>query len=355
MKKKIRVGILFGGKSVEHEISIISAQNIFEALDKNKYDPVLLGIDKQGFWHYTDQFKPFTKGPLVILTQLPQKQGGSLISLKTAKVIASVDVVFPVLHGPFGEDGTVQGLFKLNHIPFVGPGVLSSAICMDKEVTKRLLEQAGIPVSKYMTVTDKTKITFSEITQKLGLPFFIKPANLGSSVGIHKVKNEKEFLPALNDAFQYDTKILIEEFIEGREIECAVLGNDKPLASRVGEVIPHHEFYSYKAKYLDKKGAILKIPTQLENALTQNVQTLAIKTFQTLQCEGMARVDFFLKKEGQVIVNEVNTIPGFTQISMYPKLLILSGITYSQILDTLINLAFHRFHREKKLKTSFKI
>lgn len=358
MKKKIRVGILFGGKSVEHEISILSAQNIFDALDKKKYDPVLMGIDKQGFWHYTDSFKQFTKGPLVALTHLPQKSGGQLISLKTAKIIASIDVVFPILHGPFGEDGTVQGLLKLNNIPFVGPGILSSAICMDKEITKRLLKEANISIANYVTVTDKNKITYSTISEKLGLPFFIKPANLGSSVGIHKVKSEKEFLPALNDAFLYDSKILIEECIDGREIECAVLGprdsNDKPLASHVGEVISQHEFYSYEAKYLDEKGAILKIPTQLEGGLLQKVQEIAIKTFQTLECEGMARIDFFLKKNGDVIVNEVNTIPGFTQISMYPKLLILSGIAYPQILETLIELAFQRFHREKKLKTSFK-
>lgn len=355
MKKRVRVGILFGGKSVEHEISIISAQSILNALDKKKYEPILIGIDKEGFWHFTDQFKQFKKGPQVALVRLPNKKNAQLVSLKTSKIVSSLDIIFPVLHGPFGEDGTVQGLFKLVNIPFVGPGVLSSAVCMDKEMTKRLLAYAGIQIAKYITVCrlEKDKISFSDITLKLGLPFFIKPASLGSSVGIHKVKSEKEFLASLKDAFQYDHKILIEEYVDGREIECAVLGNEKPLASIVGEIIPQHEFYSYEAKYLDSKGAISKIPAKLEESTIKKIQDIALRTFTILECEGMARIDFLLRKNGEIIVNEVNTIPGFTSISQYPKLLEASGIPYSQIIDTLIELAFQRFEKEKRLKTSY--
>jgi D-alanine-D-alanine ligase len=260
-----------------------------------------------------------------------------------------LDVIFPILHGPFGEDGTVQGLLKLAQIPFVGADVLGSAIGMDKDVMKRLLLQAGIPTARFLCAHRhcQDKLHFHEIVAALGLPFFVKPANLGSSVGISKVKAEKEFLPALEKAFQFDRKILIEEFIEGREIECAVLGNEYPIASLAGELIPTHEFYSYEAKYIDEKGAHFKIPAELSLECMSAVQQMAIDAFRILCCEGMARVDFFLKSSGALYVNELNTIPGFTKISMYPKLWESSGMPYSQLLDRLIQLAIERFHNVK--------
>ena len=328
MPKKIRVGLLFGGRSVEHEISLLSAKNVAQALDKKKYDVAFIKIDKQGAC--------FSKTEIF-------------------KSIQSVDVLFPILHGTFGEDGTVQGLLKLANIPFVGSGVLGSAVCMDKDIMKRILRDAEIPISNFMIVHDfeKDKITFGDIQNKLGVPFFIKPANSGSSVGIHKVKEKKDFEKTLKDAFQYDRKVLIEEYIQGREIECAVLGNEAPIASAPGEIIPQHEFYSYEAKYLDEKGALLKVPADLSEDIVKKIQDLSIRSYKALCCEGMARVDFFLRDE-EVLVNELNTIPGFTKISMYPKMWEVSGISYSQLIDKLIQLALDRFKKEKKLKTSFK-
>ena len=328
MPKKIRVGLLFGGRSVEHEISLLSAKNVAQALDKKKYDVAFIKIDKQGAC--------FSKTEIF-------------------KSIQSVDVIFPILHGTFGEDGTVQGLLKLANIPFVGSGVLGSAVCMDKDIMKRILRDAEIPISNFMIVHDfeKDKITFGDIQNKLGVPFFIKPANSGSSVGIHKVKEKKDFEKTLKDAFQYDRKVLIEEYIQGREIECAVLGNEAPIASAPGEIIPQHEFYSYEAKYLDEKGALLKVPADLSEDIVKKIQDLSIRSYKALCCEGMARVDFFLRDE-EVLVNELNTIPGFTKISMYPKMWEVSGISYSQLIDKLIQLALDRFKKEKKLKTSFK-
>ncbi|MBI2646561.1 MAG: D-alanine--D-alanine ligase [Deltaproteobacteria bacterium] len=329
MPKKIRVGLLFGGRSVEHEISILSAKNIAQAMDKKKYDVAFIKIDKQGAC--------FSKTEIF-------------------KSIQSVDVLFPILHGTFGEDGTVQGLLKLANIPFVGAGVLGSAVCMDKDMMKRVLRDAGIPISNFMIVQDfeKDKITFSDIQNKLGVPFFIKPANSGSSVGIHKIKDKNQFEKALKDAFQYDRKVLIEEYIQGREIECSVLGNETPIASAPGEIIPQHEFYSYEAKYLDEKGALLKVPADLPEDTVKKIQEIAIRSYKALCCEGMARVDFFVRGGDEILVNELNTLPGFTKISMYPKMWEASGISYSQLIDKLIQLALDRFKKEKKLTTSYR-
>jgi len=319
MKKK--VGILFGGKSAEHEISLLSAKNVFDAIDKSKFDPVLVKIDKTGKWQVTDVFQ--------------------------------FDVVFPILHGPFGEDGTIQGFLKLADIPYVGTAVLGSAVGMDKDVMKRLFRDAGIPIGKFLSVKYCEKqLSFAEAEAALGSPFFIKPANMGSSVGISKVRSEAEYTAALNEAFQYDTKIIIEEFIPGREIECAVLGNEEPAASLPGEIIPAHDFYSYDAKYLDEKGASLQIPARLDEAATKRIQELAIKVFQVLCCEGLSRVDFFLKDSGEIIVNEINTMPGFTKISMYPKMWEACGVSYTALITRLIELAVDRFEKEQKLKTS---
>ncbi|PIR06167.1 MAG: D-alanine--D-alanine ligase [Candidatus Komeilibacteria bacterium CG11_big_fil_rev_8_21_14_0_20_36_20] len=343
--KKINIGILFGGKSAEHEVSLQSAKNIIEAIDKKKYNPILIKIDTTGKWLLADNNNQ--------VALIPQSNG-QILNLTTRKNNLVVDVVFPILHGPFGEDGTVQGLLKLANIPFVGASVLGSAIGMDKNVMKRLLRDADIPIGEFMVLKSDEKIpAYKNIRNKLGVPFFIKPANMGSSVGVYKVKDKNEYLKAIKNALKYDHKILIEEYIDGREIECAILGNSKPTASIAGEILSPHEFYSYEAKYLDEKGAVLEIPAKISGKITKQIQQLAVKTFQTLSCEGLARVDFFLKKNNDIIVNEINTLPGFTKISMYPKLWQASGISYTELINKLIQLAIEKFNRENKLKTNY--
>ncbi|MEK7189594.1 MAG: D-alanine--D-alanine ligase family protein, partial [Patescibacteria group bacterium] len=282
-KRQLNIAILFGGRSAEHEVSWQSAKNVISALDKKKYNPVLIFIDKSGRWFLNNK-----SGDSIAL--LPQSNG-KITNLTHPKIKQKIDVVFPVLHGPFGEDGTVQGLLKLANAPFVGAGVLGSAVGMDKDVMKRLLRDAGLPIGKFSVFKKMDKINFKDVVTKLGLPLFVKPANLGSSVGISKVKNKKSLSKAIAEAFKYDTKILIEEFINGREIECAVLGNDNPIASMPGEIIPSHDFYSYNAKYIDDKGARLEVPAKLPGAIREKIQKLAVKTFQTLCCEGLGRVD----------------------------------------------------------------
>lgn len=363
MPGKIRVGILFGGRSAEHEVSLQSARNIIDAIDRDKYEVVLIGIDKKGEWHLNEEPRflvPTTQSELPELREsrenlalVPGKRNQQLVALSGEERLGSLDVIFPVLHGPFGEDGTVQGLLKLANIAFVGAGVLGSAVGMDKDVMKRLLRDAGVPVARFIAISRyaSTEADFDYTRGQLGLPLFIKPANLGSSVGIHKVKDRQGFDAALHDAFNYDNKVLIEECIDGREIECSVLGNDNPIASVPGEILPRHEFYSYEAKYLDENGAMLVIPAKLPLETSERIRQLALKTFSVLSCEGMARVDFLLRSGGEIIVNELNTIPGFTRISMYPKLWEATGISYSELIDKLIELAIERFEREKRLKT----
>ena len=367
MHKKITVGILFGGKSAEHEVSLQSAKNVYEAIDKSKYNVKLIGIDKAGLWHLNDaeEFLLNANNPELIklrnipgnLAMVPGEKNHQLVKTDNSHSIGKIDVVFPILHGPFGEDGTIQGLLKLANVAFVGASVLGSAVGMDKDVMKRLLRDAKIPIGKFLTYNQfqKTEINFAEVVKNLGAPFFIKPANLGSSVGISRVDKKTEFISALNEAFKFDTKIIIEENMEAREIECSVLGNENPIASVPGEIVTdsaHHKFYSYEAKYIDEKGANLQIPASLSTEVTKKVKELAVKTFKVLCCEGMARVDFFLSKENQVFVNELNSIPGFTKISMYPKLWEASGISYTELIDRLIQLAISRFEKEKILKTT---
>ena len=367
MSKKIRVGILFGGRSAEHEISLLSAKTIVEAMDTEKYDIVLIGINKSGEWFlHSDlkclsnesdpqkiQFKKEYEKENVAL--VAKEIGNPLVSLAGKVLNCPLDVIFPALHGTYGEDGTVQGLLKLANIPFVGAGVLASAIGMDKDVMKRLLRDAGIPVAKFLTLQLHTykNVSFEHIQTTLGLPFFVKPANAGSSIGISKVNNQSEFEEKIALAFQFDRKILIEECIIGREIECSVLGNEKPLTSLPGEIIPAHEFHSYEEKYLGK-GAIFEYPARLKPDEVSALQALALKTYQVLCCEGMGRVDMFLKPDGQIFVNEINTIPGFTKTSMYPKMWESSGLGLSDLIDQLIVLALERFKKEQSLKTTFK-
>jgi D-alanine-D-alanine ligase len=357
-----KIGILFGGKSAEHEISLLSAKNIYEAIDRTKFEPVLVGIDKSGRWLINDasRFLLNADNPSQISLSADgkpaalQPESHGLLSADNSGISpVHLDAVFPILHGPFGEDGTIQGFLKLAGIPFVGPGVLGSAVGMDKDAMKRLLRDAQIPIGKFLTVKNHEKApSFAEVKTALGTPVFIKPANMGSSVGISKVRNEDEYAAALKDAFQYDTKIVIEEFISGREIECAVLGNEEPIASVPGEIIPTHDFYSYDAKYIDEKGASLEIPAKLDDKTKRRVQELAVKVFQALCCEGLSRVDFFLKADGEIIVNEINTMPGFTKFSMYPKLWEASGVSYTELITRLIELAISRFEKERGLKTS---
>lgn len=374
MSKKLRVGIIFGGKSGEHEVSIVSATNVFNALDKNKYDVTLVGIDKMGRWALPDQALLMANAENPRLVNLnKEKQSVSLVPFEAEKSLVPVggnggalvaggrfDVVLPIMHGTYGEDGTIQGLFELANLPYVGSGVLGSSVGMDKDVAKRLLAGAGIPVVpakvlKRFEFDKDPKAAVAEIIKTVGLPFFVKPANMGSSVGVHKVKTESEALAKIKDAFTYDVKILAEKGLSVRELECAVLGHNDPKASIVGEIIPTHEFYSYEAKYMDENGAHLKIPAEdITPELAKRIQELSVRAFKTLELSGMARVDFFLdKNSGELYLNEVNTIPGFTQISMYPKLWMASGQTYSGLLDELIQLALERHREKNSLKTSF--
>ncbi len=360
-KEKIKIAILFGGRSAEHEVSIQSAKNVAAALDEDKYDLLLVGIDRQGGWHFFADQRIFTQAvsnPDIIkkgegVAFLPAGQKSKVLLYQQGKFLPSPDVVFPVLHGPYGEDGAVQGLLKMLNLPVVGADILGSAVGMDKEIMKRLLKEAGLPVGKFVVIRqgERQNISWSQVVKELGSPVFVKPANLGSSVGVSKVENEDQFQQALQLAFNYDLKVIVEEFIAGREIECAVLGNEQPRASLAGEIVPQHDFYSYEAKYLDKEGAVLKIPAELPDEILKKIQSLAVKTFLTLQCRGMGRVDFFLKDNEEVLINEINTIPGFTQISMYPKLWEISGLPYSALLDELIRLALERFSRLQRLQS----
>ena len=313
-----KVGIIFGGQSAEHEVSIQSARNIVEAMDKDKYEVTEIYIDKKGEWFVNSA------------------------SVNPFDILKTVEVVFPIVHGTNGEDGALQGLLRMVGVPFVGADVLGSAVGMDKDVMKRLLRDAGIPIGKFVTIRKSEELTYDQAFDKLGVPLFVKPANAGSSVGVHKVKSAEEYASALMDAFKYDTKVLVEEYIKGREIECAVLGNDEPKASLPGEVRASHEFYSYDAKYIDPNGAKIIIPADLSTELVLEVQEIAIKTFQTLECYGLARVDVFVTPENKIIVNEINTLPGFTSISMYPKMWQVSGINYTDLISKLIELALSR-------------
>lgn len=364
---KQKLLILFGGRSAEHEVSLMSAKNIFEAVDKNKYDVVLVGISKTGEWYKTstEHFYEYVNNPQNV--KLGEKQNRvvllncgdecELLRVEDHNEKENVDVVFPVIHGTYGEDGTLQGLLKLACVPFVGPGVLSSSVCMDKDFSKRLLEQNGILVAKHLVYQKQEnnqmpKIDYEKVTEKLGNTVFIKPANLGSSVGINNATNEVEFEKAVAEAFKYDSKILAEEAVLGREIECAVMGNENPLASKPGELILDSEFYSYESKYSNSTKTKIEIPAKIPPEEILKIQQLAIKAYKTLGCEGMARVDFFLKEGGEILVNEINTIPGFTNNSMYPKMWEASGVSQTELINQLINFAIKRFERENSLKTS---
>ncbi|HET6146818.1 MAG TPA: D-alanine--D-alanine ligase family protein [Polyangia bacterium] len=362
MDGRTRVVILFGGRSAEHEVSILSARNVLAALDRTRFNPILIGIDKQGRWRA--QSERLLAGATGDPRQLRLEDEAPVVALSTApssitEVLDRDDVVFPVLHGTYGEDGTVQGLLELADVAYVGAGVLGSAIGMDKDVAKRLLRDAGIPIVDFRVVSaadvrDDPQAAAAQAAA-LGYPLFVKPANAGSSVGVSKVITPAALVPAMRAALAFDRKVLLERAVDAREIEVAVLGNDHPIASVPGEIVVHHRdgFYSYDAKYVDADGAAWKIPAELPPALAQRIQELAVATFRALELAGMARVDFFVDKTtAQVFVNEVNTIPGFTAISMYPKMWEASGIPIRDLVNRLINLAIERRDARRCLCTT---
>jgi D-alanine-D-alanine ligase len=392
--KKLRVGILFGGRSGEHEISLLSAASVFKAINQDKYEVVPIGITKDGRWltasdaerllagsfadknvrathvlragdpEATPSAAVLQNGEAVVVPPEPHKSGTGLTPFQSdaptrraADRAINVDIIFPVLHGTFGEDGTIQGLLELADIPYVGAGVLGSAAGMDKDIMKSLFRAAGLPIVKHVTVLrgdwdSQPKKVQKLVESKLKYPVFVKPANLGSSVGISKARDRKELGPAIDEAAKFDRKIVIEEGVGGkknkaREIECSVLGNDKPLASVPGEIVPGAEFYDYTAKYLDE-GSQLIIPAKLTKAEKKKVQELAVAGFRAVDCSGLARLDFLMDpKSRKIYLNEINTMPGFTSISMYPKLWAASGVGYPELIERLIELGMER-HAEKK-------
>ena len=357
---KQRIGIIFGGRSGEHEVSIRSAESIRNALDLSKYDVVMIGIDKQGAWRLADPGRPLLDAMNAgdassALIAMAESGRAVLREPDTGVSRDSVDVLFPIAHGTYGEDGSLQGLLRLLDVPFVGASVLGSAVAMDKDVMKRLLRDAGIPVPRFVTIreADRDQVSFDVLSTEIGTPLFVKPCNLGSSVGISRVDSPGQWDDALADAFRYDHKVIIEEAIAGRELECSVLGNDQPEASVPGEIDVHAEFYSYAAKYIDENGATLIIPAPLDDDATRRVQELSVAAFQALECSGMARVDLFLTDSGELYLNEINTLPGFTTISMYPKLWEASGVSYAELLDRLIALAIERHAQDAGLERSY--
>lgn len=369
---KLSVAVLFGGRSAEHEISLLSARFVVESLDREKYEPILIGIDKSGRWSLQEEalllnaardprlVKLDPSMPGVLLAPHPAGDGKSLQRVDSASgAPLKADVIFPVLHGPMGEDGTVQGLLELSGLPYVGAGVLGSAVGMDKDVMKRLLLQAGLPVLPYETVRRSEwqlarQATLSRLMQ-LGFPQFVKPANLGSSVGVSRVKEQAELTPALEHAFEFDDKLVIEAGLDHpREVECAVLGGELPRASVPGEITIDHPdgFYSYAAKYVDGSGVHTRIPADLSPEQTEVVQRLALSTFRTLECDGLSRVDLFLDKSGAWYVNEINTLPGFTAVSMFPKLWQASGVPARELMTILIDDALSRAARKRARRSS---
>ncbi len=348
MDKKT-VAVIFGGQSGEHEVSLMSSSNVIQAMDREKYNIVMIGITKKGKWMiYNGPIEKIQNGDW-------EKEEKYLIEDFSIyhPIVQSIDVLFPIVHGPMGEDGTVQGLFELLNLPYVGCGVLASAVGMDKIYAKIIYQMAGLPQGKYVALMryqwrENQGQEIEKIEKKLNYPIFIKPANMGSSVGITKAHNRQALIEGIEEASKYDRKILLEEFIDCREVECGVLGNDHPKASALGEILPSNEFYDYHAKYFDDGKSRLLIPAPLDEKTTKKIQDLAIKAFRAIDGSGLARIDFFVERNtGEIYINEINTLPGFTNISMYPKLWEYCGIPYGELIDQLIELAIERFEDKK--------
>jgi D-alanine-D-alanine ligase len=352
MSKK-RIAILYGGRSVEHGVSINSARNIFQYIDKNLFEPIPIGISLSGVWYKTETItKEIEKGEELSLLLNPNSP-----TFTSKSGSFKVDIVFPVLHGTDGEDGSIQGLLKAMDIPMIGTGVAGSAMSMSKLVAKRLLKEAGLPVNKFLFsyFSDKKQFTFEEIEKELGLPFMVKAANLGSSVGVSKVKSKDDFEKSVSDSFNFDDCVLFEEFIEGREIECAILGNDPVQASLPGEIIisSNYDFYTFDAKYVDGAAVSIEVPAKIEPSLVEKIRTVSIKSYQALGCEDFSRVDLFLTKTGDVFVNEINTIPGFTNSSMFPMMWKERGISFSELITKLAELAEVRYKKSKRVARDY--
>ena len=355
MSKKLSIAILYGGRSVEHEISIRSAKNVVARIDQDSFSIVLLGITKIGSWYLNKTIDDEINSGLSVSLNL-DASAPHLIEIESGRTI-KIDVIFPVLHGTDGEDGSIQGLFKSMNLPVVGSGVLGSAISMDKIVSKKILRECGIPVAAYLEFdkTQKDSITFEEIVDKVGLPFMIKSAALGSSVGISMIKSKAGFSSALAESFRYGEKILMEQFIVGRELECAVIGNEQPRASIPGEIvmIKDYDFYTYEAKYLDENAIEIQLPAEVDESTTEKIRRFSVQAYQALRCEDFARVDLFLTEGGEIIINEINTIPGFTSASMFPMMWQNMGISYTELISELVNLCLKRFNTSKDLETDY--
>lgn len=368
MSRKVRVGVIFGGRSGEHEVSLMSAQSVMEALDHDKYEVVMIGIDREGRWLTGDVKAALEGGADNVArpaTLLPDPKSSALLEVRSVEArganfseVSELDVVFPVLHGPYGEDGTVQGLLELTGIPYVGAGVVGSAVGMDKGIFKAVMEAHALPILPWLLVLasewrGRPDEILDAVEDKLTYPLFTKPANLGSSVGVSKCRDRAELAVGLAEAARYDRRTVVEQGIEARELEVSVLGNDAPVASVIGEIKPRRDFYDYVAKYVSDDSELI-IPADLAPEVANDVRSMAVQAFKAIDCAGMARADFLLDKaDGQVYLNELNTIPGFTRISMYPKLWEATGLSYAELLDKLIDLALERRQVRAGLETSF--
>lgn len=348
--------MLYGGKSVEHEISIRSARNVFQHMDKNLFDPVLIGITKKGRWHLVrDIDQDIGEGPALNLSL-----GHSSDTFQTTTGTdgtGKLDAVFPVLHGTDGEDGSIQGLLQTVSVPYAGSGVLGSAVAMDKLLSKRLLQASGIPTSRFLTFNPQKgeHLEYSQVISTIGSPFMVKPISLGSSVGISKVKSAEEYEQALKESFSFDQGVLLEAYIQGRELECAILGNARPKASSPGEIVinPKYEFYTYDAKYEDPGAVEIKIPAELPPETAEKIKDICVQSYQALNCEDFARVDLFLTDQGEIFINEINTIPGFTNSSMFPSLWGQHGIDYTDLITQILEMAIARFEQQKELNREY--
>jgi D-alanine-D-alanine ligase len=351
---KKKIAILYGGRSVEHGVSINSARNIFEYLDKDKFEAYLIGISSGGTWYLTEKVsKEIESGEELSLRLNPTSP--AFVTAKGKSI--TIDIVFPVLHGTDGEDGSIQGLIKAMDLPMVGTGVLGSAMSMSKLVTKRLLKEAGLPVADFVSAyfPEKNNLKFESIQEKLGLPFMVKSASLGSSVGVSKVNSKADFEKAVEEGFRYDDCVLIDKYVQGREIECAIMGNSPAKASLPGEIIisKKYEFYTFDAKYVDGDAVSIDVPAELDSVSQEKIRSLSLQAYQALACEDFARVDLFLTKEGDVFVNEINTIPGFTNSSMFPMMWKERGVSFTELISQLIAMALERYQKSKRAERGF--